>query len=98
MESLLPWIIQLISGGVGGVGAGQVLKNQSLGTVGNAISGIVGGGLGGVILQYVLPALTSSMSGAATDPATIGTNIAGGGIGGAIVMLIVGLIKKKMGK
>ena len=95
MEQWLPWVVQILSGAAGGVGAGQLLKNQSLGTVGNAISGVLGGGLGGIILN-VLTGLGTG--GAATDPATIGTNIAGGGVGGAIVMIIVGLIKKKMGK
>lgn len=94
MESWLPWVIQLVSGAVGGVGAGQVLKNQSLGTVGNAISGVIGGGLGGVILNV----LTGLQSSGAMTAGNIGTDIAGGGIGGAVVMLIVGFIKKKMGK
>jgi len=94
METWLPWVIQLISGAVGGVGAGQVLKNQSLGTIGNAISGVVGGGLGGVILQ----ALGVALGGGGLNAATIGTDIAGGGIGGAVVMIIVGIIKKALGK
>ncbi len=92
MESWLPWIIQLICGAAGGVGAGQVLKNQSLGTVGNAISGIVGGGLGGVILHAL------GVGAGGMDAAGIATNVAGGGVGGAIVMIIVGIIKKAIGK
>jgi uncharacterized membrane protein YeaQ/YmgE (transglycosylase-associated protein family) len=94
METWLPWVVQLISGAVGGVGAGQVLKNQSLGTLGNAISGVVGGGLGGVILQ----ALNLAVGSGGLDAASIGTDIAGGGIGGAIVMIIVGIIKKALAK
>jgi uncharacterized membrane protein YeaQ/YmgE (transglycosylase-associated protein family) len=94
METWLPWVIQLISGAVGGVGAGNVLKNQSLGTLGNAISGVVGGGLGGVILQ----ALGMAVSSGGLNAATVGTDIAGGGIGGAVVMIIVGVIKKALGK
>lgn len=94
METWLPWVIQLVSGAVGGIGAGQALKNQSLGTVGNAISGVVGGGLGGVILNV----LTDLQSSGALTAGNIGTDIAGGGIGGAIVMIIVGVIKKAMAK
>jgi uncharacterized membrane protein YeaQ/YmgE (transglycosylase-associated protein family) len=94
METWLPWVIQLISGAVGGVGAGNVLKNQSLGTLGNAISGVVGGGLGGIILQ----ALGMAVSSGGLNAATVGTDIAGGGIGGAVVMIIVGVIKKALGK
>jgi len=50
METLLPLIIQLVSGALGGNVAGSLLKNFSLGTLGNSIAGIVGGGLGGTLL------------------------------------------------
>ncbi|HEY7754446.1 MAG TPA: hypothetical protein VH856_11595, partial [Steroidobacteraceae bacterium] len=43
-------LIQLASGAVGGNVAGAALKNLSLGTLGNSIVGILGGGLGGQIL------------------------------------------------
>ena len=39
-------IIQLISGAIGGNVAGGVMKQHSLGTVGNSIAGILGGGIG----------------------------------------------------
>jgi hypothetical protein len=94
METWLPWVIQLISGAAGGIGAGTAMKNQSLGKVGDAISGIVGGGLGGVILQVL--GLVSGSGG--MDAAAIGQSVAGGGAGGAIVMIIVGYIKKALGK
>ena len=47
MEQL---IISLISGAVGGNAAGAVLKDKSLGTLGNSIAGILGGGIGGQVL------------------------------------------------
>ena len=47
---LLPLIIQLASGAVGGNVAGSLMKNMSLGTLGNSLAGILGGGLGGQIL------------------------------------------------
>ena len=61
MEQL---IIQLVSGAIGGNVAGGLLKNQSLGTLGNSIAGIVGGGLGGQLLSGV-------MSSGATDAARL---------------------------
>ena len=94
MEQWLPWVVQIISGAVGGLGAGKVLKNQSLGTAGDAISGVVGGGLGAVILNVV----AGLQSSGALTAGTIGTDIAGGGIGGAVVMIIVSIIKKALGK
>ena len=50
MESILPLIIQLVSGAAGGNLAGSLMKNLSLGTLGNSIAGILGGGLGGQLL------------------------------------------------
>jgi uncharacterized membrane protein YeaQ/YmgE (transglycosylase-associated protein family) len=92
-------IIQLVIGAIGGNAAGAVMKNQSLGTLGNTIAGVLGGGIGGQILGAVLG------GGAAADPAAaagamgnIVQNIAGGGIGGAVLMAIVGIIKGAMNK
>jgi uncharacterized membrane protein YeaQ/YmgE (transglycosylase-associated protein family) len=86
MESLLPIIIQLISGAAGGNIAGALLKNLSLGTAGNSIAGIVGGGIGGQLL---------AMLGAGGMEGIVGS-LASGGVGGAVVMAIVGVIKKAM--
>ena len=47
-------IIEAISGAVGGNVAGAAMKEKSLGGIGNSIAGIVGGGLGGTILQMVM--------------------------------------------
>jgi hypothetical protein len=41
---IVPLIIQLVSGAVGGNVAGGLLKNLNLGTLGNSIAGILGGG------------------------------------------------------
>ena len=43
---MLDIIIGLISGAVGGNVAGAAMKENSLGTIGNSIAGIVGGGAG----------------------------------------------------
>jgi len=47
-------IVEAVSGAVGGNVAGAALKEQSLGAIGNSIAGIVGGGVGGTILQTVM--------------------------------------------
>lgn len=94
MENLLPLIVQLISGAVGGNVAGAALKNLSLGTALNSIVGIVGGGLGGQILGM----LGVSAGGGAMDLAGIAGSVAGGGVGGAVLLAIIGAIKKAMGK
>jgi uncharacterized membrane protein YeaQ/YmgE (transglycosylase-associated protein family) len=86
-------IVQLVSGAVGGNAAGAALKKLSLGTVGNSIVGILGGGLGGQILA----ALGMGADGAgAMDAGSIVSSIAGGGVGGAVLLAIVGAIKNAM--
>ena len=94
MESLLPLIIQLVSGAVGGNIAGSLFKNLSLGTAGNSIAGIVGGGLGGQILA-MLGVMTTT---GGMDVASIVGNLAGGGVGGAVLMAIIGVLKKLFAK
>jgi uncharacterized membrane protein YeaQ/YmgE (transglycosylase-associated protein family) len=94
MESLLPLIIQLVSGAVGGNVAGSLLKNLSLGTTGNSIVGILGGGIGGQLLGL----LGVAAAGGGMDVAGIVGSLASGGVGGAVLMAIIGLIKKALAK
>jgi uncharacterized membrane protein YeaQ/YmgE (transglycosylase-associated protein family) len=93
-------IIQLISGAVGGNIAGAWLKKSSLGTVGNSIVGILGGGLGGQLLGMLGAGGTGEATAAASglDIGSIVSSIAGGGVGGGVLMAIVGLIRQAMQK
>jgi len=81
-------IISLLSGAVGGNAAGAVMKDKSLGTLGNSLAGILGGGLGGAILQLLGMAKDSGI-----DLQSILSNIASGGVGGGILMAIIAAIK-----
>jgi uncharacterized membrane protein YeaQ/YmgE (transglycosylase-associated protein family) len=94
MEGLLPLIIQLVSGAVGGNVAGSLMKDSSLGTLGNSIAGIVGGGIGGQLLGMLGVAVASG----SLDIGNIVGNIAGGGVGGAVLLAIIGIIKKALAK
>ena len=47
-------LVELVSGAVGGNVAGAAMKEKSLGAIGNSLAGIVGGGIGGTILQAVM--------------------------------------------
>jgi hypothetical protein len=87
-------IIEAVSGAVGGNVAGAALKEKSLGLIGNSLAGVVGGGLGGTILQAVMGA--AATGGGGMDLQSILTNVGGGGVGGAILMVVVGIIKDKM--
>jgi uncharacterized membrane protein YeaQ/YmgE (transglycosylase-associated protein family) len=84
MEQLL---INLISGVAGGNAAGAVMKNKSLGLIGNSLAGIIGGGLGGQLLSLL------NLGGEG-----IGTEVAGGGVGGALLMVIVSFVKNAITK
>ncbi len=96
MEGLIGLIIQLISGALGGNIAGALLKNLSLGAVGNSIAGIVGGGIGGQLLSMLGAGGAAAAGG--MDLAGIVSSIAGGGIGGGVLMAIIGLLKRLFAK
>ncbi len=89
---ILPLIIQLISGAAGGNLAGSLMKKFSLGTLGNSLAGILGGGLGGQLLDLA----GMAMGEGGLDVGSILASIAGGGVGGGALMAIIGLIKNAM--
>ena len=89
MESMLPLIINLVSGAVGGNVAGGLMKNLSLGTLGNSIVGIIGGGAGGALLST----LGIDLGSGGTDIAGIIGNVASGGASGGVLMAIIGVLK-----
>ncbi len=94
MENLLPLLIQLISGAVGGNIAGALFKKISLGTLWNSVAGVIGGGLGGQLLGL----LGISTGSGGMDVGSIVGSIAGGGVGGGVLLAIVGVLKKAMSK
>jgi len=88
-------VIQLASGAIGGNVAGGLFKNLSLGTLGNSIAGIVGGGIGGQILTSLLGI---GAAGGGLDIGSILTQVAGGGVGGGALMAIIGVIRSMTAK
>ena len=95
MGNLIPIIIQLASGALGGNVAGSLMKKFSLGTLGNSLAGILGGGIGGQLLGL----LGMDIGGAETlDIGSILGSVAGGGVGGGAVMAIIGMIRNAMKK
>jgi len=92
--NLAALVIQLLSGAVGGNIAGALLKKFDLGTLGNSIAGILGGGLGGQLLAMLGVGGSGEMSG--LDLGTILSSVAGGGVGGGVLMAIVGAIRQMM--
>ena len=86
---IISLIVNLISGAIGGNLAASVLRDQSLGTIGNSVAGILGGAIGATILQ----ALGASAGTGGLDIGSLIANIVSGGVGGGILMAIIGLIR-----
>lgn len=103
---LVNLIISLISGAVGGNAAGAAMPDKSMGHLGDSIAGLIGGGLGGHLLQVLgVIASTAAAAGAqGAAPATgldIGSilaNVAGSGVGGALLTFVVALAKSYFSK
>lgn len=93
MEAILPWILSLISGAVGGNVAGAAMKDKSLGTLGNSIVGLLGGGMGGALLKWLGVAVTTAEA-SGFNVTQMLSNVAGGGVGGAILLAIVAMARK----
>jgi uncharacterized membrane protein YeaQ/YmgE (transglycosylase-associated protein family) len=93
--NLVALIISLVSGAVGGNLAGTVMKDKSLGTLGNSLAGVFGGGIGAFVLQAL--GLVQEVAGGGVDLATIVANVVSGGIGGSVLLFIVSLLKGVLG-
>jgi len=92
MEQIL---INLVAGALGGVGAGKSSPTFDLGTAGNIISGLVGGGVLGQVVTLLLPSVVAAaQSGNLTVSGVISQAVAGGA-GGAILTALIGAIKNK---
>ncbi|KFC74605.1 hypothetical protein FG93_01036 [Bosea sp. LC85] len=92
MEQLL---INLVAGALGGNAAGKASSSFDLGTLGNTIAGLVGGGVLGQLVPIVLPAITAAAAGGNLSVGGILTNLIAGGAGGAVLTAIIGAIKNK---
>lgn len=91
----LPLIIQLLTGAAGGNVVGKLAKNLDLGTLGNSVAGIIGGGIGGQLLGML--GVEAGPSGS-LDIASLLGSVASGGVGGGALMAIIGLIKSVLSK
>src|SRR3974377_2374319 len=86
MEQIL---INLIAGALGGIGAGKSSPNFDLGTVGNIISGLVGGGVLGQIVTLLLPSVVAAAESGNLSIGGIVSQAIAGGAGGAILTALV---------
>jgi uncharacterized membrane protein YeaQ/YmgE (transglycosylase-associated protein family) len=80
-------IVQLIGGALGGYAAGNVSKEINLGTIGNAIVGALGGGVGGQIVFTML---------GLSDTVQIVSALVTGAVSGGLTTLFIGFLKSKI--
>ena len=85
--NLTTLIVQLIGGALGGYAAGNVSKEMNLGTIGNAIVGALGGGVGGQIFLTLL-----GLSGTVQIVSALVT----GGLSGGLATLLIAFLKSKI--
>jgi hypothetical protein len=92
MEQIL---INLVAGALGGVGAGKSSPTFDLGTMGNIISGLIGGGVLGQIVTLLLPSVVAAAQSGNLSIGGIASQVIAGGAGGAILTALIGAIKNK---
>ena len=92
MEQIL---INLITGALGGAAVGKSSPKFDLGTIGNIISGLVGGGVLGQIVTLLLPSVVAAAQSGNLSISGIISQVIAGGAGGAILTAIIGAIKNK---
>jgi hypothetical protein len=92
MEQIL---INLVAGAIGGVGAGKSSSTFDLGTAGNIVSGLVGGGLLGQVATLLLPSVLAAAQSGNFSVSGIVSQAVAGGAGGAILTAIIGAMKNR---
>jgi hypothetical protein len=92
MEQIL---INLITGALGGAAIGKASPTFDLGTIGNIIAGLVGGGVLGQIVTLLLPSVVAAAESGNLSIGGIISQVIAGGAGGAILTAIIGAIKNK---
>src|SRR5438477_3375117 len=75
-------LINLIAGALGGVGAGKASPNFDLGTIGNIISGLVGGGILGQVVTLALPSVMAAAQSGNLSVSGVVSQLVAGGAGG----------------
>jgi len=101
MNTLLPIIVQVITGVIGGQAIGVALKNAALGQLPKILGGAIGGVGGAAILGSLLGggAVDPAAAAAATGGSALNLqNILGGAGGGAILTGIIGAVMGAMKK
>lgn len=93
--------LQMLSGVVGGHLLANQLKSSNLGSAGNTLAGLIGGGIGSQILSSLLGLGTNMMSATdagSPDLANIIGMILTGGAGGGLLTVIMGWLTRAVAR
>jgi hypothetical protein len=77
------------------LGAGKASPSFDLGTIGNLVTGLVGGGVVGQVVALLLPSIIAAAQSGNLSASGIISQVIAGGAGGAILTAIVGAIKNR---
>jgi len=92
MEQIL---INLVAGALGGVGAGKSSPTFDLGTVGNIVAGLVGGGVLGQVVTLLLPSVVAAAQSGNLSVGGVISQVIAGGAGGAVLTALIGAFKNR---
>ena len=90
---LISLLLPLLSGAAGGNIVGGVLKTFNLGSGGNSLAGLVGGGLGSLVIGSLLGASGPAV-GIDPDGTAVLQQIVGGVAGGGAMTIAVAILHK----
>ena len=92
-DMLINLVIQVVAGAIAGYAIGAGVKDINLGALGNTVAGAIGGGVGGQVLQALIPAL--ALATGHIDISSLIGQVVVGGVAGAILTAIIGVAKNK---
>jgi hypothetical protein len=90
-------LMPFFSGAAGGNLVGGILKNFNLGSLGNSLAGMIGGGVGSLVLGNML-GLPMPAGGIDPDGSALLGQILGGGAGGGVLTILVSILQKMFSK
>ena len=93
--NILPLLIQLASGAVGGNLVSAAFRKISLGPIMSSLAGMLGGEIGG---KFVLSLTGGGAAGDTSDIEIFLASLLGGAVGGAAISTLAGCIKGMLRK
>lgn len=97
METIVPLVIQALSGAAGGGAVGAMMKSGGVNSLLRLVLGALGGVGGNAALGGIVAGLLGAGSASGLDLMGILSQIISGGVGGAVLTGVAGLVMGKKG-